>query len=65
MVPKEILALRHQLGVTQQQLADMIGATRESVSRWETGAHPPQGANLKALRDLAEKTKRRAKKGAK
>jgi len=39
--------------MTQQQLADRIGASRETVARWEIGAHPPRGANLKGLRDLA------------
>ena len=62
MTAKEVAALRKQLGLTQQQLAQKIGASRESVSRWETGAHPPEVANLKALRYLAERAKRRAKK---
>jgi DNA-binding transcriptional regulator YiaG len=57
MTPKQVLALRKALGLTQQQLADRIGATRESVARWEIGMHPPQGANLKGLKDLAAKRK--------
>jgi DNA-binding transcriptional regulator YiaG len=55
VTPKQILKLRTALGLTQQQLADRIGAARESVVRWEAGSHPPQGANLKALRELAAK----------
>jgi DNA-binding transcriptional regulator YiaG len=55
MTPKQILKLRKDLGLTQQQLAERIGAARESVARWETGVHPPQGANLKALREMAAK----------
>jgi len=58
VTPKQIRTLRKELGLTQQQLAEKIGATRESVARWETGMHPPQGANLKGLRDLAAKQKR-------
>jgi DNA-binding transcriptional regulator YiaG len=55
MTPKQILKLRKDLGLTQQQLADRIGAARESVARWETGVHPPRGANLKALSEMAAK----------
>jgi DNA-binding transcriptional regulator YiaG len=57
MTPKEVVKLRERLGYTQRQLAERIGATQVTVSRWETGAHPPRGANLKALRDLTAKRK--------
>jgi DNA-binding transcriptional regulator YiaG len=59
MTPREIKKLRKDLGITQQQLADQIGAARESVARWEAGIHPPRGANLKQLRELAAKKGRR------
>lgn len=36
--PCEIKAQRKQLGLTQEQLANKIGAAKESVCRWETGA---------------------------
>ena len=61
MKPKQVLELRKRLELTQRELADEIGATQETVSRWETGAHLPRGANLKALRNLAEKAKRKRK----
>jgi DNA-binding transcriptional regulator YiaG len=57
MKPKDVQALRKAYGMTQQELADRIGANRVSVARWENGTHPPRGANLKALRDLAAKRK--------
>jgi DNA-binding transcriptional regulator YiaG len=57
MTPKQILKLRTALGLTQQQLADRIGAARESVARWEAGSHPPKGANLKALKEMTAKKK--------
>jgi DNA-binding transcriptional regulator YiaG len=57
MKPSEVVKLRARLGLTQRQLAEYIGATQVTVSRWETGAHPPRGANLKALKDLAAKRK--------
>lgn len=33
--------LRKQKGLTQEQLAEMLGVTNRSVSRWETGANLP------------------------
>jgi DNA-binding transcriptional regulator YiaG len=59
MRPRQVKKLRKDLGLTQQQLAERIGAARESVARWETGKHPPRGANLKALRELVAKKGRR------
>jgi DNA-binding transcriptional regulator YiaG len=48
MTPKQIMKLRKELGLTQQQLADMIDAQQHTVSLWETGNNRPRGANLKA-----------------
>ncbi len=33
--------LRKEKGITQEQLAEMIGVTNRSVSRWETGTNLP------------------------
>lgn len=33
--------LRNERGVTQERLAEMLGVTNRSVSRWETGATKP------------------------
>src|SRR4030095_1772870 len=52
MTPKHIIKLREGLRLTQQQLADMIGAQQPTVARWETGKNHPRGANLKALKKL-------------
>jgi DNA-binding transcriptional regulator YiaG len=52
MTPKQIRIIRDALGLTQQQLAEMIGAQRPTVARWETGVNRPQGANLKVLKEL-------------
>jgi DNA-binding transcriptional regulator YiaG len=61
MTPKQIIKLRKDLGVTQEQLAKMIGAFRETVARWETGQNKPRGANLKALKELQVKVKKKQK----
>jgi DNA-binding transcriptional regulator YiaG len=57
MSPRQVKAIRKALGLTQQQLANIIGARQHTVARWETGANEPKGANLKALKELAEKVK--------
>ena len=55
------ISLKHQLAGTQQQLANMIGAQRHTVSRWETGENEARGANLKALQELQKKAEEKTK----
>jgi DNA-binding transcriptional regulator YiaG len=57
MTPKQIRLLRKQLKLTQQELADLVGAQRVSVARWEIGTSRPTGAYLKLLVELKEKAK--------
>jgi DNA-binding transcriptional regulator YiaG len=57
MSSNQIRALRKILKLTQKQLADLIGAQRVSVSRWEIGTSRPTGAYLKLLMALKEKAK--------
>jgi DNA-binding transcriptional regulator YiaG len=59
MSPQQIKKLRQDLQLTQQQLADKIGARQHTVARWETGMNEPKGAYAMLLRQLAEKVKRR------
>ena len=33
--------LREQLGLSQQTLAEAVGVTRETISRWENGEREP------------------------
>jgi len=61
MSPKQIKHIREVLGLTQQKMADTIGCRQHTVTRWETGMMVPRGANLKALRGLADRA--RKKKG--
>jgi len=63
MSPRQIQGLRKTLDLTQQALANIIGASQVSVARWETGVHEPHGANLKALRELEQKAKKKRVKG--
>lgn len=53
--PKDITRLREQMGLTQGQLAERIGAGVRSVNGWEAGRSSPQAkyrARLEALRRL-------------
>jgi DNA-binding transcriptional regulator YiaG len=61
MTSKEIKAVRKRLGLTQQELADMIAASQVTVARWETGLNEPKGAYLKALQELRKRLKKRGR----
>jgi DNA-binding XRE family transcriptional regulator len=50
-----LLALRHELGLTQQQLAIELGVRQQTVSEWETGAYRPRGASARLLGIVAER----------
>ena len=45
-------ALRKKAGYSQEQLADMLGLSRQAVSKWERGDSDPSTANLLALAKL-------------
>ena len=38
---ENIARLRHEKKITQEQLADFVGVTKASVSKWETGQSMP------------------------
>ena len=38
MHPDQLIAIRHRLRLTQEALAEAIGVTSKTLSRWETGA---------------------------
>lgn len=44
-VAKRIAQLRENLGLTQEQLGDLVGVTKQAVSKWENG-HPPGRVKL-------------------
>ena len=47
-----ILALRKSAGMTQQDLAERVGVTNKSVSRWENGECAPDLTLIPVLADL-------------
>lgn len=62
MMPKQIKALRKKLGLTQQELADSIGAQRVTIARWENGSSRPTGAYLMLLLKVSEKAKEKTRR---
>ena len=44
-----IAAVRKAAGLTQEQLGQLLGVTRQAVSRWESGQTTPDAATLAAL----------------
>ena len=47
-----IAAVRKAAGLTQEQLGELLGVTRQAVSKWESGASDPSTSNLLALAKL-------------
>lgn len=46
---EKLTRLRRKAGLSQEQLADELGVTRQSVSKWESGAAMPELAKVIAL----------------
>lgn len=49
---EKIIRERKRMGLSQEQLADMLGITRQSVSKWEAGSSIPETAKLIAMSEL-------------
>ncbi len=49
---EKLLELRRREGLSQEQLADRLGVTRQSVSKWEGGTALPELAKLITLSEL-------------
>lgn len=50
----KLKSVRIEKGLTQQQLADLIGVKRQNVGRWETGEFEPSLKNLKRIAEALE-----------
>lgn len=46
--------VRGQLGWTQTQLAEAVGVSRLTITRWESGAQTPRGKSRERLEKLAQ-----------
>lgn len=52
MLQETITVLRRSRGLSQEQLAEALGVSRQSVSKWETGQATPELDNLRAMCDF-------------
>lgn len=48
---ERLLSLRKQTGLSQEELGNMVGVSRQTVSKWETGVTTPELDKLMALGD--------------
>ena len=53
MHKEDIISLRKKLCLSQQALADLLGTTVTSVSRWENGHAKPMKVYVMILRKLS------------
>lgn len=49
MTCRNICSERHRLGLTQRELAEVIGASVNAVSSWEQGLYEPNSSSIKKL----------------
>lgn len=50
--PKEVLALRSQLGISQAILAKLLHVSHKTVQGWEQGRRSPSGPSARLLQFL-------------
>lgn len=49
---EKIVLQRKKMGLSQEQLADQLGITRQSVSKWEAGTSTPELGKIVAMSEL-------------
>lgn len=65
LVGRFIADLRKRRGMTQQQLADILGLSNKTISKWESGMGSPDISNLKPLAEALGVTVDELLKGSK
>jgi DNA-binding transcriptional regulator YiaG len=61
MTGKEVRAIRQRLRLTQSELADKVGVTRNTVTRWEIGLLGIRESAARLLKRLAAESKEKAR----
>lgn len=56
MISENIRLLRKRFGFSQEELAEKINVTRQSVAKWESGETLPDIMNCSELADIFETT---------
>jgi len=59
---RQIRGLRKKIGLSQKELADLVGVSRATVSMWEGGKFKPKEEKAKQIAALAGKSKEGAQK---
>ncbi len=49
---EKLILLRRARGMTQTDMADLLGVTRQSVYKWERGVSYPEAMTLLAMREV-------------
>lgn len=57
-----LIAKRHELGLTQAQMAQLLGVSSLSAYKWETGAVHPRDSKLGRLQEVLKMGPRQAQK---
>lgn len=52
MLSEKIYTLRRKSGLSQEQLAEKIGVSRQAISKWEGGLSTPELDKLRSLSNL-------------
>jgi len=55
-IAENILASRQAVGLTQEQLAEAVGVSRQTVAKWEAGETSPDLEHAAALADALDTT---------
>ena len=57
ILAEKLYVLRKQSGISQEELADKLGVSRQAVSKWERGEAMPDTENLIAISKLYKTSK--------
>jgi DNA-binding transcriptional regulator YiaG len=60
--PRQIRSLRKKIGISQEELAVLVGVNRATVSMWEGGKFKPKEEKVRQMASLAGKSKEEAQK---
>ena len=53
--PTEVQAVRQKTGMTQKQFAQTLGASLDTLRKWEQGTRTPSGAAARLIRLIAHR----------
>lgn len=61
---ENLIQLRKKANLSQEQLADKLGVTRQAISKWESGQTKPEADKILLLSDIFHVTTDQLLKGA-